>query len=219
MKLTQNKTRFHSAIFWNFLTIFSSYRLQMPVAEVMGFPDGNGYYVCPRYHITVEREFMSFCDRCGQHLDWKGYKKAKIVYPGQRNSLHTWLIKTQERRFPPVPVFFIWRLRIFHFIYINLAICPVYCMARNLTWKPINSATFRLVSTITAGISNGINLPSIAVACVITAGRNMVSLVFPHTRIIFFLEPYYPAVLPSYKAGSVIKLGRGSLLHNSSGMQ
>ena len=89
MKLTQNKTRFHSAIFWNFLTIFSSYRLQMPVAEVMGFPDGNGYYVCPRYHITVEREFMSCCDRCGQHLDWKGYKKAKIVYPGQRNSLHT----------------------------------------------------------------------------------------------------------------------------------
>ena len=59
MKLTQNKTLFHPALFWNLLKLLSSYRLQMHVTEVMVFPDGNGYYVCPRCHITVEREFMS----------------------------------------------------------------------------------------------------------------------------------------------------------------
>ena len=82
MKLTQNKTLFHPALFWNLLKLLSSYRLQMHVTEVMVFPDGNGYYVCPRCHITVEREFMSFCDRCGQHLGWKGYKTARKIYPG-----------------------------------------------------------------------------------------------------------------------------------------
>lgn len=37
------------------------------------------YYICPRCKISLERDFMSYCDRCGQKLDWKDYKKAKIV--------------------------------------------------------------------------------------------------------------------------------------------
>lgn len=73
------------ALLWDLLMFFSSYRRQMPVTEVMIFPDGTAYYVCPRCHITVDREFMGFCNRCGQHLGWKGYKKAKVVYPGLRN--------------------------------------------------------------------------------------------------------------------------------------
>lgn len=75
-------------IFSSLLLILAGYRMKMPVTEVMLFPDGNSYYVCPRCHITMEREFMHFCDRCGQRLDWKGYKKARIVYPDQRNTLH-----------------------------------------------------------------------------------------------------------------------------------
>lgn len=86
---TQGQTSLSPAIFANLLLILAGYRMKMPVTEVMLFPDGNGYYVCPRCHVTMEREFMHFCDRCGQHLDWNGYNKAKIVYPGQRNSLHT----------------------------------------------------------------------------------------------------------------------------------
>ena len=86
---TQGQTSLSPAIFANLLLILAGYRMKMPVTGVMLFPDGNGYYVCPRCHVTMERDFMHFCDRCGQHLDWKGHKKAKIVYPGQRNSLHT----------------------------------------------------------------------------------------------------------------------------------
>lgn len=37
------------------------------------------YYICPRCKISLERDFMSCCGRCGQKLDWKDYKKAKIV--------------------------------------------------------------------------------------------------------------------------------------------
>ena len=75
-------------IFSSLLLILAGYRMKMPITEVMLFPGGNGYYVCPRCHVTMERECMNFCDRCGQHLYWKGYKKARIAYPDQRNTLH-----------------------------------------------------------------------------------------------------------------------------------
>lgn len=54
--------------------------MPMLVTELMVFPDG-AYYVCPRCKITLEREFVKFCDRCGQCLDWKRYQNAHIVYP------------------------------------------------------------------------------------------------------------------------------------------
>ena len=76
-----------------FLLLFMDYRIKMPVTEVMLFPDGNSYYVCPRCHMTMEREFMNFCDRCGQRLDWKGYKKARIVYPGSYSSVKRYVRK------------------------------------------------------------------------------------------------------------------------------
>lgn len=63
-----------------------SYRVGMLVEEVMVFETWfgkSGYYICPRCKITMDREFISFCDRCGQKLDWKNYRKAKIVYPGK----------------------------------------------------------------------------------------------------------------------------------------
>lgn len=63
-----------------------SYRIAMRVREVMVYQSEQtgdiGYYVCPRCHITLEREFVSFCDRCGQNLDWEDYENATILYPG-----------------------------------------------------------------------------------------------------------------------------------------
>lgn len=60
----------------------ASYRIPMPVAELKVFPECHcqpAYYVCPRCRLTMEREFMNFCDRCGQRLDWRDYENAKIV--------------------------------------------------------------------------------------------------------------------------------------------
>ena len=56
-----------------------SYRFKMRVTEMMVFDHDGGYYVCPRCKVTMEREFQSYCDRCGQALDWKGYLKVKVV--------------------------------------------------------------------------------------------------------------------------------------------
>ena len=59
----------------------------MQVCEIMVIPSAggeSGWAVCPRCGMTMDREFMSFCDRCGQRLGWNAYKKAKIIYPGTR---------------------------------------------------------------------------------------------------------------------------------------
>ena len=36
-----------------------------------GADDGDSmYYICPKCGILLEREFMSYCDHCGQKLNW-----------------------------------------------------------------------------------------------------------------------------------------------------
>lgn len=62
-----------------------SYRHPMLIRELMVFPSKlhpDSYYVCPRCRNTMEREFMAYCDRCGQCLDWRLHAQAKIIYPG-----------------------------------------------------------------------------------------------------------------------------------------
>jgi len=53
---------------------YASYRRPMIVREALLLPCAHGeelYYVCPRCGLGMEREFVSFCDRCGQRLDWR----------------------------------------------------------------------------------------------------------------------------------------------------
>lgn len=56
-----------------------SYRTPMKVTEVLLYENGDAFSVCPRCKITLERDYQSYCDRCGQCLDWKGFSNAKIV--------------------------------------------------------------------------------------------------------------------------------------------
>ena len=61
----------------------------MPVAEVILLNDGITFPICPRCSISLDREYMKFCDRCGQRLDWKGFRYSRVVRPGQRtNAVH-----------------------------------------------------------------------------------------------------------------------------------
>ena len=68
------------------------YRQAMSVKEILVFASSEGdagYYVCPRCSITLDREFMAYCDRCGQRLGWHGYENARIIFPDNQNELHT----------------------------------------------------------------------------------------------------------------------------------
>ncbi len=41
---------------------------------------GERYFpVCPHCKLTIEREYQSFCDRCGAKLDWSQFENASII--------------------------------------------------------------------------------------------------------------------------------------------
>lgn len=56
------------------------FRRSMPVMEVVHFTRAN--YTCPRCprcHLTMDREYVGFCDRCGQKLDWTAFDQAAVI--------------------------------------------------------------------------------------------------------------------------------------------
>ena len=61
-----------------------SYRAKARIREVVRLRDG-GYYLCPRCRTSLDRDFQNFCDRCGQHLEWAGYRKARVIFPEAKN--------------------------------------------------------------------------------------------------------------------------------------
>ena len=63
-----------------------AYRIPLPVKEVLVFADGARYPICPRCDTSVDRAFMNYCDRCGQHLSWTFFELAAAVPAPRRKS-------------------------------------------------------------------------------------------------------------------------------------
>lgn len=55
------------------------YRLPLPVTRILVLRHGDAYPICPRCNCTVDREYMNFCDRCGQRLSWEAFLHAKVI--------------------------------------------------------------------------------------------------------------------------------------------
>lgn len=53
-----------------------SYRIPLAVTQYVILGRDGAYPVCPRCGISIEREYMNYCDRCGQKLSWRNYSKA-----------------------------------------------------------------------------------------------------------------------------------------------
>ena len=63
------------------------FRIPMSVTHVQGLTYGSRittYPVCPQCGITFEREYQSYCDRCGQSLSWRDFSKAVLVMPNRK---------------------------------------------------------------------------------------------------------------------------------------
>ena len=54
------------------------YRKAMNIIECKIIGNDNLFPVCPRCECTLDREYQSFCDRCGQKLKWKKYYNGKV---------------------------------------------------------------------------------------------------------------------------------------------
>jgi len=80
--LFKNKRVFNAKLSENETFLALSYRHRLRITAVRAYKSRFGltsFPICPRCKITMEREYQSFCDRCGQALYWKGFGKAKIV--------------------------------------------------------------------------------------------------------------------------------------------
>lgn len=57
-----------------------SYRIAMPVTKMVQYSSGGyAYPICPRCRQSMDREYMSYCDRCGQKLSWEKLDNAKVL--------------------------------------------------------------------------------------------------------------------------------------------
>lgn len=63
-----------------------SYRLPLPVRKVLIFRNNASYPICPRCGSTLPREYMRFCDRCGQKLSWFVYECASEIHAADQPS-------------------------------------------------------------------------------------------------------------------------------------
>lgn len=58
-----------------------TFRLPMPVVKVHTFPLMSGspsFPVCPQCGQDLEREYLAYCNCCGQRLSWRLFKNATI---------------------------------------------------------------------------------------------------------------------------------------------
>lgn len=58
-----------------------SYRIARTVLRAVWYETaGDCYPLCPRCARELEREYVRFCDRCGQRLDWGTYEKVLMIH-------------------------------------------------------------------------------------------------------------------------------------------
>lgn len=76
MPLKQEPTRQRNAPALGMIARAISYRMPIPVTQVLKLGGGNCYPICPRCDSSFDREYTKFCDRCGQHLAWELFDLA-----------------------------------------------------------------------------------------------------------------------------------------------
>jgi len=64
-----------------------SYRDELTVTHAIVAENGYSFAICPRCNNSFEREYQAFCDRCGQKLGWKNYKKATKILRSKKDRL------------------------------------------------------------------------------------------------------------------------------------
>ena len=53
------------------------FREKMQVEEIIVYKNGTADAMCPRCKTPLDREFISYCDNCGQRLSWNGFSYAR----------------------------------------------------------------------------------------------------------------------------------------------
>ena len=59
------------------IIIALSYRIPKTVKKIRVYPDNCFFGVCPRCNNSIDREYQTFCNCCGQRLDWSKLDEAE----------------------------------------------------------------------------------------------------------------------------------------------
>lgn len=59
-----------------------TYRTPRLVRRIIVYSDDAAYLICPMCKMSLDREYIAFCDRYGQKLNWKFFDHAKVVRSG-----------------------------------------------------------------------------------------------------------------------------------------
>jgi hypothetical protein len=61
-----------------------AYRMPLPVLRINKLGNDDEFPVCPRCDALLEREYMAYCSRCGQCLDWSMIEQARYKPPRRK---------------------------------------------------------------------------------------------------------------------------------------
>lgn len=64
------------------IIIAPSYRIPKTVKKIRVYPDNCFFGVCPRCNNSIDREYQTFCNCCGQRLDWSKLDEAEEEWIG-----------------------------------------------------------------------------------------------------------------------------------------
>lgn len=64
------------------IIIAPSYRIPKKVKNIRVYPDNCFFGVCPRCSNSIDREYQTFCNCCGQRLDWSKLDEAEAEWIG-----------------------------------------------------------------------------------------------------------------------------------------
>ena len=64
------------------IIIAPSYRIPKKVKKIRVYPDNCFFGVCPRCNNSIDREYQTFCNCCGQRLDWSKLDEAEEEWIG-----------------------------------------------------------------------------------------------------------------------------------------
>lgn len=64
------------------IIIAPSYRIPKKVKKIRVHPDNCFFGVCPRCNNSIDREYQTFCNCCGQRLDWSKLDEAEAEWIG-----------------------------------------------------------------------------------------------------------------------------------------
>lgn len=63
-----------------FLKEVATYRRSMEVLQIRVYRKNDAYAIFPRCHSCIDREYINYCNKCGQKMSWNSYYENVVHF-------------------------------------------------------------------------------------------------------------------------------------------